>query len=240
MFIMNSPQLKPYLFLCFFLFLCNEAISNEKTLINFQELDQIEARKAGKKIMVSFTADWCLPCKSMAASLYSDPEIADLVNSNFQPLLIDVDSPLGDSWHKSYNIDILPSILFTNASGIEFERLRKNPTKEEFLKTINRIINTEEVPYRVHNHTSADVVVSDATPSGRDIQLGAFSSFASAQRRVHALTEFKEESYFIIEEETKGKLLFKVIHSGLVSYDASIIMLNQYIKNGFEAFIRPQ
>lgn len=45
------------LFFVCLLFICESAVCTGKTLINFQELDLAEVGQAGKKIMVSFTAE---------------------------------------------------------------------------------------------------------------------------------------------------------------------------------------
>lgn len=233
---MRIPQIKPSLILCFLLFLCLEAMSSGKTLIDFQEMDLTEASESGKKIMVSFTADWCLPCRVINSSIYNDPEIADLVNENFQPVMIDVDSSLGELWHQNYNVDFLPFILFTDPSGLEIERIKKTPTKNEFLRILRRIIGTSKVTYRTHNFSS--IKISEIVGPEHAIQLGAFSTIASAKKRMSALALFREEEYRIIKEETRGKLLYKVIHEDLLSEEESISMIKNYHNNGFEAFLR--
>ncbi len=217
-----------------FLLVFSSAISADSMLIDFKEIDRSEAGLAGKKIMVSFTADWCLPCKIIESSLYNDPEIADLVNNNFQPVMVDIDSFFGESWSEEYNVHYLPSIIFTNSRGIEFERTKGTPSRSEFLDLLRKIINTDSVPYRAHNHTATEVVYT-----GQDIQLGAFSRVTSAQRRIQDLNAFIENNYIVIQEETKGKILYKVVQQGLLSKEESIKQLKLYHQNGFEAFLRP-
>lgn len=237
---MILPKNKSYVMLFVLVFICQELIGRSNTLVNFQALSLTEASQSGKKIMVSFTADWCLPCKAIESSLYSDPEVADLVNANFQPVLIDVDSPLGNIWNESYNIDFLPSILFANASGIEFERIKKAPSKEEFLSILKNIININDVPYRAHNYGKSPKVISNLANPGLDIQLGAFSKFTTAEKRLNTLATFKEGDYSIIQEDSNGRILYKVVQMGLVSQDASESLLKYYHQNGFEAFLRPK
>lgn len=253
---MRITLIRSITFFFFILANCNISLCNE-TLINFEELNPTEARNEGKKIMVSFTAEWCLPCKMIKSSLYNDQEIADLVNENFQNVLVDLDSPLGELWHQSYNVEYLPTILFTNPTGIEFERIKKTPTKVEFLEAINRIISAEDVPFRTHNNPGAAPTIVEVVESsepetkveetdlifvqqGRDIQLGAFFTIASAERRLNDLNALKEQNYMIIQEESKGRLYYKVVHTGLVSEEASSNMLGYYHQNGFEAFLRPK
>lgn len=245
-----TPSKSCAILLCIFL-ICSTIVSAEKNLIHFKELNPSETRSVGKKVMVSFTADWCLPCKIMKSSLYNDPEIAALVNENFQPVLIDVDSPLGETWHKTFNIDMLPSILFTSPSGIEFERIKATPSKQEFLTILKRIIKTDKVPYRAHNHSTINTEITNTVIESSlenveidksifDIQLGAFSTLVSAEKRLNALNVFRQEKYFILYEDTNGKMLYKVVHQGLGSEKLCASILKQYLQHGFEAFVRPQ
>lgn len=57
------------------------------------------AKKEGKKIFVEFTAKWCGWCKKMHATTFVDPEIIDLMNTNYVSVSVDGDS------HDSLNID---------------------------------------------------------------------------------------------------------------------------------------
>lgn len=232
-----SNQIIISLVVSFFVFFSARADVN---LINFSQMNLDEARRSGKSIMVSFSADWCLPCKQLESSLYSDNEVADLVNSNFQPVKINVDLPLVESWNDSYNIDYLPTILFTDSSGIEFERINKVPSRDEFLDILKRVIKLKKAPLRAHHSITQSNPIAESTLFNsyeRFIQLGAFSTPEAADRRVQALN-YIGGHYRIIAEETNGRILYKVLLNENLSATNVNKKIKEYNSKGFEAFLR--
>lgn len=51
-----------------------------------------KASKESKLMFVSVYADWCLPCRIMEQNVYTDPEIASLLNSRFIPAKLNAES----------------------------------------------------------------------------------------------------------------------------------------------------
>ncbi|MGH8014570.1 MAG: thioredoxin family protein [Candidatus Zixiibacteriota bacterium] len=58
-----------------------------------------KAKKEGKHLFIDFTAKWCGYCKKMDASTFVEPDVVNLINSDFIPVKIDGDS------EKELNID---------------------------------------------------------------------------------------------------------------------------------------
>ena len=216
------------------------ADTSYKGLINFEQIDLRQAQLSGKKILVSYTADWCLPCKMLESTLYNDKEIANLVNSNFQPVLVDIDSPIADAWSQHFEIEYLPTILFISGSGIESDRISKAPTRLELIETLKKIIAADHIPSISDHHIEPTAPISQVGSKkiSKSIQLGAFSTYEAAQRRKEELS-IVDGHHLIIEEQTNGTLLYKVVRHQFFTAEKLQVILKEYLNLGFEAFYRP-
>jgi thioredoxin-related protein len=91
------------------------------------ELDQAvaEAAKAGKRVMLDFTADWCAPCKKMEKSTFPDPEVKAALDG-YVLLQVDVtrNSAEDQALLKRFETPGPPVIAFYDAKGNELKQCR--------------------------------------------------------------------------------------------------------------------
>jgi thioredoxin-related protein len=88
-----------------------------------------EAKKSNKYIFMDCYASWCVPCKKMDMTIYSQKEVGKYFNEHFISVKIQMDSSKGDneevrSWYKDavginqqYRIEAYPSFLFFSPDG---------------------------------------------------------------------------------------------------------------------------
>ncbi|MCE3294422.1 MAG: Thioredoxin protein [Crocinitomicaceae bacterium] len=78
-----------------------------------------EAKASGKIIFIDAYTEWCGPCKRMAATTFMDDKVADLFNSKFINLKIEMEkSADGPNVARAYGVKVYPTLLFIDAQGV--------------------------------------------------------------------------------------------------------------------------
>jgi thiol:disulfide interchange protein len=78
---------------------------------------QAEAKKAGKPVLLDFTASWCPPCQVMKREVWPDEDVRRLVDRSFIPVLMDVDDIDGGRTAQHYAVSRIPTILIVDGDG---------------------------------------------------------------------------------------------------------------------------
>lgn len=77
-----------------------------------------QAKSSGKTIFIDCYTDWCGPCKKMAASTFMDEKVAELFNSKFINLKVEMEkSEDGPALARTYGVKAYPTLLFIDGTG---------------------------------------------------------------------------------------------------------------------------
>lgn len=88
----------------------------EFTQVGWQEvLDQ--AKKANKLIFMDCYTSWCGPCKMLAKTVFTDPDVAALFNEKFVNVKMDMEKGKGVQLKDKYGIKAYPTLLFIDGNG---------------------------------------------------------------------------------------------------------------------------
>lgn len=98
-------------------------ISGSMTIVQATEVDWIYdlegglaiAQEQGRPAMVDFTADWCVECRKIEATTFSDPEVGRQL-SEYVAIKIDLTRP-DEALTAEYGIIGLPWIVFYDSEG---------------------------------------------------------------------------------------------------------------------------
>ena len=97
-----------------------------------------QANGAGRLVLLKFTADWCGYCKKMERETFSRPAVADLVNQQFVPVLVDADKY--QTLVKHLKIKGLPAILVVSPDMVILERISGYQTEQKLIPIWNRVL----------------------------------------------------------------------------------------------------
>src|SRR5438105_2426152 len=75
------------------------------------------AIKVNKPMFLDFWADWCTACKVMEKDLYGDEAFASVAD---RFVLVRIDFDKKTALARKYNVEALPTVVFTDSYGGEF------------------------------------------------------------------------------------------------------------------------
>ncbi len=110
------------------------------------------AATEGKLYFIDFTASWCMPCRWMDETTFTDPTLANYVKNNYIAVKVDIDDFDGYAYKQVHNVKMLPSILIFNSKGKEIDRYEESLSAGRFLEILKKH-NT--AANRVKTRTSA-------------------------------------------------------------------------------------
>ncbi|MFZ0454413.1 MAG: cytochrome c biogenesis protein CcdA [Ignavibacteriaceae bacterium] len=117
-------------------------IPSEKNSIDWQHYtNNIELTKADKPVIIDFYADWCIPCKELEASTFSN---SDVIKASKGYLTLKANmtkslSPQVEALRNKFNIVGVPTVLILNKKGNEVKRITGYVDAREFYDIIKNI-----------------------------------------------------------------------------------------------------
>ena len=98
------------------------------------------AESEDKLVYVDIYTDWCLPCKIMNESVYSDKETMDYLNENFICYKVNGEKVNGPDLVALFEVKNYPGILFLNQRGGIIEKSLGGLTKSELRAMGDRVL----------------------------------------------------------------------------------------------------
>lgn len=82
------------------------------------------AAASGKPTLMLFTSQYCPPCEKMRRQVYTQPQVAEMIGTNFIPVKVDLTRP-GESERRAattYGIEYIPTLVVVDPRGREIAR----------------------------------------------------------------------------------------------------------------------
>ena len=114
-----------------------------------------KAKKNPKLIFVDLYADWCVPCRVMDANVYSDPDIAMLLDYKFYAVKLNAESQdtiLCDGERKTvqrcyfdvWELTALPAFVLVAPKGLTILTVTDSMSPEEMKSLLFKFLEKEE------------------------------------------------------------------------------------------------
>ena len=120
--------------------ICATTTSSTKVKFHKGSLSTAKERAAqeGKLYFVDFVASWCMPCRWMDETTFSDQRLARYIDQNYVAVKVDIDDFDGFAYKQMYNIKMLPSILVFNAKGKLLAQYEESLAPSAMLKILQQ------------------------------------------------------------------------------------------------------
>ncbi|MFK8055447.1 MAG: thioredoxin family protein [Saprospiraceae bacterium] len=105
--------------------------------ISFSTAKQKAARE-GKVLLVDFTATWCMPCRWMDETTFSDQQVLSYLRENYVSIKVDIDDFDGFALKQQYNVSTLPTMLFFASDGRQVDRVEEGVGAVEMLERLRQ------------------------------------------------------------------------------------------------------
>lgn len=113
------------------------------------------AAKESKLVFVSIYADWCIPCHVMEKNVYTDSNVATLLNSRFIPVKLNAESQdtiMCDGQAKTaercyfdvWNLSAVPSYVLVAPKGMSILTLTQSLDVEDMKFLLNQFLIKEK------------------------------------------------------------------------------------------------
>jgi len=114
-----------------------------------------KAQKDPKLVFVDLYADWCIPCRVMDKNVYSNPIVGGLLNTQFYPVKLDVDSQdsiMCDGQKKTvqrcyfdvWELNALPAFVLMAPKGMTILTVTDSMSPQEMQDLIYQFLKKEK------------------------------------------------------------------------------------------------
>ncbi|MCB0515251.1 MAG: thioredoxin fold domain-containing protein [Chitinophagales bacterium] len=98
----------------------------------------LNARTQNKAYFITFSTQWCQPCKRMEQEVFSDPGIKNFSEKFYNSYKVDAELTQFNLLAMSHNVKAYPTVIFFDSSGKEILRLEGYTNRDKFLAILKQ------------------------------------------------------------------------------------------------------
>ena len=222
--ILKKPEMRYLvlsLFLCMSCALMGSADKFEPSYHNGNlESAKALAKSQNKFVFVKFYADWCVPCKWMDETTYSDPSVIAKINSNFVPLKVNIDDFDGFALKQQLAVSVLPTVVIYDPNGKMVKRIEETLPSSKMKASLDNVVSTNggnikrginESPKNIATKKSTSNSSNDYSNKTYKLQLGVFEGFENTMNYLEKIKEKVDEQAMVLHDYKDGKTIYKVL-----------------------------
>ena len=172
-----------------------------------------KAVKENKIIFMDAYAEWCGPCKRMAATVFTDESVGQFFNDNFINLKMDMEKGEGPKLSDKFEITAYPSLLFINEKGEQIHKAVGALDAEQFKSTAKLALG------KIDNSKSFEKTYNEGN---RDPEL--VLNYVRALNRA-GKPSLKITNEYLLKADMTQPATLKIIFEGTTQSDSKIFDL---------------
>lgn len=98
------------------------------------------ANDTNRLVLMKFTAEWCGPCRRFERETFARPAVAEYVNQNFVPVLVDIDKR--KDLAKNLKVTRVPAVLIVSPEMSILSRTTGFQPEQKLLPNLRKIVAT--------------------------------------------------------------------------------------------------
>ena len=190
-------------------------VYHEGTLKTAKNLAETE----NKLLLVKFYADWCVPCKWMDETTFSDPDIVNKINNNFVALKVNIDDFDGFSLRQELAVSVLPTLIIYDSKGNMVKRIEETLPTSRMAVTLDNTIrnNGNKIVHKINQSPTKIVKAPAKTPfidnqaKSFKLQLGVFKGFENTMNFLEDIKEKVDDQALVLHDYKDGNTMYKVL-----------------------------
>ncbi|HEX9912713.1 MAG TPA: tetratricopeptide repeat protein [candidate division Zixibacteria bacterium] len=217
-------QIFLFLFISFYFLVCGKVIPKSINWVaNFEEASRI-AKSENKNMVLDFYTDWCKWCKKLADSTFTD---TSLIRFSMDFVFFKTNAEKDTALAEKYKINGYPSVILTNPSGEEIDRVVGYANAPDFMQKIKDYLKGEGTLTDLENKHKKDTT---------DIELWfkVGDKYQERRRFEEALINFNKVVSLDPKDKTtkssEALLNMGFIYSKLKNYPSAIEKFQEILK----------
>jgi len=209
----------------------NDSPFESISLTTAKEMAQAE----GKFVFIDFYADWCVPCKWMDETTYTDENVVETLRNGFVSVKVNIDDFDGYSLKEEYDVRILPTLIVLDQNGKVVKRFEEsmspsklkdilvdiagdsprvvinhktNVSPKEIKKNDNRTFNNGSNLKNDNRPLDKTVIVK--TNKSYRVQVGVYTDYANTLNLVDNINANLDEPVVVLNSYLNNKTVYKV------------------------------